>query len=176
MAASIGLRQDYDARALRRLARTSQDSGQSRRLLALAEIYAGVTRSAAAAVGGVRLQCIRDWVLRFNRSGPEGLIDRPKPGRRHKLTEDQRQALKATVEQGPIPAVDGVVRWRLIDLVQWLSDEFSVSLDETTVGRELKAMGYRKLTARPRHYAQNEYAVEAFKKTSPRKSQRSARD
>ena len=175
MAAAIGLRQDYDALALRRLARTSKDIGQSRRLLALAEIYAGGTRSAAAAVGGVRLQSVRDWVVRFNRHGPEGLIDRPKPGPRRKLTEKQRQALKEIVERGPIPAVDGIVRWRRIDLVQWLSDEFSVSLDETTVGRVLKAMGYRKLTARPRHYAQNEYAVEAFKKTLPRKSRRSGR-
>jgi transposase len=176
MVYGIELRGDFDAASLRRLARRSKDGGQSRRLLALAEIYAGGTRSAAAAIGGVRLQCIRDWVLRFNEHGPEGLVDRPKAGRRRKLTADQRQALKATVERGPIPAVDGVVRWRLIDLVQWLSDEFSVSLDETTVGRELKAMGFRKLTARPRHYAQNEYAVEAFKKTSPRKLKQSARD
>lgn len=176
MVCGIELRRDFDAAALRQLARKSKDSGQSRRLLALAEIYAGGTRSAAAAVGGVRLQCIRDWVLRFNDHGPDGLVDRPKSGRRHKLTEGQRQALKTIVEQGPMPAVDGIVRWRLIDLVQWLSDEFSVSLDETTVGRELKAMGYRKLTARPRHYAQNEFAVEAFKKTSPRKSKRSVRD
>jgi transposase len=63
----------------------------------------------------------------------------------------------------------------LIDLVQWLSDEFGVSLDETTVGRYLKAMGFRKLTARPRHYAQNEFAVEAFKKTSSPRWRRSAR-
>ena len=68
------------------------------------------------------------------------------------------------VERGPIPAIHGVVRWRLIDLVQWLHEEFAVSLDETTVGRELKKLGYVKLTARPRHHAQNEYALEAFKK------------
>lgn len=175
MVAALELRKDYSAARLRRLARASKDGAQARRLLALAGIYAGGTRSEAAAAGGVTVQSIRDWAVRFNRLGPDGLFDRPKLGRRHKLNEDQRQALKEIVERGPIPAIDGVVRWRLIDLVQWLSDEFSVSLDETTVGRELKAMGYRKLTARPRHHAQNEYAVEAFKKTSPRKSRRSAR-
>jgi transposase len=68
------------------------------------------------------------------------------------------------VERGPIPAIHGVVRWRLIDLVQWLHDEFAVSLDETNVSRELKKLGYVKLTARPRHHAQNEHAMEAFKK------------
>jgi transposase len=67
-----------------------------------------------------------------------------------------------------------VVRWRLIDLVQWISDTFGVSLDETTVGRMLKAMGFRKLSARPRHYAQNELAVDAFKKTSRWNWRRSA--
>jgi len=174
MAKGIRLRKDFDAAGLRRRARGSKDSGQARRLLALAEIYDGGSRSEAAAVGGVTLQSVRDWVLRFNRLGPKGLIDLKAPGPKPKLTEEQRQALKEIVERGPVPAVDEVVRWRLIDLVQWLSDEFGVSLDETTVGRMLKAMGYRKLTARPRHYAQNEFAVEAFKKTSPRKSQRSA--
>jgi transposase len=174
MAKGIGLRKDFDAAGLRRLARGSKDSGQARRLLALADIYDGGSRSEAAAVGGVTLQSIRDWVLRFNRRGPEGLIDLKAPGPKPKLSDEQRQALRQIVERGPFPAVDEVVRWRLIDLVQWLSDEFGVSLDETTVGRMLKAMGYRKLTARPRHYAQNEFAVEAFKKTSPRKSPRSA--
>ncbi len=46
-------------------------------------------------------------------------------------------------------------------------ETFAISLDETTVGRELKALGFAKISARPRHYAQNELAVEAFKKTSP---------
>lgn len=67
-------------------------------------------------------------------------------------------------ERGPIPAIHSVVRWRLIDLVQWLHDEFAVSLKETNVSRELKKLGYVKLTARPRHHAQNEHAMEAFKK------------
>ncbi|KAH2815431.1 hypothetical protein KXV85_004566, partial [Aspergillus fumigatus] len=80
------------------------------------------------------------------------------------LNDAQRRALVEIVERGPIPAIHGVVRWRLIDLVQWLHDEFAVSLDETTVGRELRKLGYVKLTARPRHHAQNELAMDAFKK------------
>ena len=114
MAKGIRLRKDFDAAGLRRLARGSKDSGQARRLLALAEIYDGSSRSEATAVGGVTLQSIRDWVLRFNRLGPKGLIDLKAPGPKPKLTEEQRQALKEIVERGPIPAVDEVVRWRLI--------------------------------------------------------------
>jgi len=173
MAVGIELRQDYDGDGLRQLARSTKDSHLARRLLALAFLYDGGTRSEAAHVCGVSRQRICAWETRFNREGPVGLANRPKSGRPSKLDDDQRQALKAIVERGPIPAVDGVVRWRRIDLVQWLSDEFSVSLDETTVGRELRAMGFRKLTARPRHYAQNEFAAEAFKKTLPRKLKQS---
>lgn len=167
MAAPIPLRLDYDGPGLRALARRSRDADQTRRLLALASIYDGGSRRSAARLGGVGLQIVRDWVLRFNASGPAGLIDRKAPGQTPKLNAAQRQALAEKVERGPLPAVDGVVRWRLKDLVQWIVEEFGISLDETTVGRELKAMGFRKLSARPRHYAQNGEAIDDFKKTSP---------
>jgi transposase len=136
--------------------------------------FVGADQTAAARIGGVGLQIVRDWVLRFNARGPDGLLDGKAPGQRPKLNEAQRRALVEIVESGPIPAIHGVVRWRLIDLVRWLHDEFAVSLDETTVGRELKKLGYVKLTARPRHHAQNELAMEAFKKgASPPNWQRS---
>ena len=174
MAAPILLREDHDGPTLRRLAKASNDANQTRRLLALAVIYDGGRRGDAAAVGGVGLQVIRDWVLRFNAEGPAGLIDGKAPGKRPKLTDSQRRALVQRVESGPIPAVDGVVRWRLKDLTRWLFEEFGVSLDETTVGRELKALGFRKLSARPRHHAQNELALEDFKKASRPSWRRSA--
>jgi transposase len=152
---------------LRRLAKASRDANQTRRLLSLALIYDGGRRGEAAALGGVGLQIIRDWVLRFNAEGPDGLIDRKASGGKPKLNDEQRRALCEIVECGPIPAIHGVVRWRLKDLVQWLWEEFRVSLDESTVSRELKALGFVKITARPRHRAQNELAVEAFKKACP---------
>ena len=79
-----------------------------------------------------------------------------------------RAALAAVIESGPTPAIHGVVGWRLVDLCQWLWDEFQVTLARQTLGRELRAMGYRKLSARPRHHAQADGAVEDFKKTSRR--------
>ncbi len=174
MAAPTTIREDYDGRALRRLARVSRDAHQTRRLLALAVIYDGGRRSEAATVGGVGLQVIRDWVLRLNADGPEGLIDRKPPGKTAKLNVRQRRALAEMVESGPIPAIHGVVRWRLKDLTQWLFEEFGIELDETTVGRALRAMGFRKLSARPRHYAQNELAIDHFKKPSHPSWRRSA--
>ena len=92
------------------------------------------------------------------------------PGAPSKLNADHRRALAEVVEAGPVPAVDGVVRWRRKDLARWLLETFAISLDEATVGRELKALGFAKISARPRHYAQNELAVEAFKKKLPRRT------
>jgi len=175
MGAAIGLREDFGSGDLRALARTVKDANQARRLLALAVIYDGGRRTEASRTGGVGLQSIRDWVLRFNASGPEGLIDAKAPGKSPKLSGDQRAALAAAVERGPIPAIHGVVRWRLIDLMQWVWEEYGISLSEATMSRELNALGYRKLSARPRHHAQNEFAIEDFKKTSPPSWRRSAR-
>ena len=166
MAAPITLRTDYDGAALRRLAKFSKNANQTRRLLALAVIYDGGRRSEAATVGGVGVQIIRDWVVRFNAEGPDGLIDRKAPGPAPKLNCEQRLAFAEIVEHGPIPAVHGVVRWRLKDLARWIFEEFAIVLDESTVSRELKALGFRKLTARPRHHAQIEGAIDDFKKAS----------
>ena len=118
MAAPVPLRPDFDAALLRTLARRSRDPDQIRRLLALAGIYDGVSRSQAARIGGVGLQSVRDWVVSFNARGPAGLINGKAPGRRFILDREQRQALREIVEQGPIAAIHGVVRWRLVDLVQ----------------------------------------------------------
>src|SRR3954466_16091015 len=106
-------------------------------------------------------------VVRFNAHGPDGLIDGKAPGNSRKLNDSQRQALVNIVESGPMPAIHGVVRWRLKDLTLWIWEEFQISLSETTLSRELRSLGYRKLSARPRHYAQNPEALEAFKKNLP---------
>lgn len=175
LAAAIPLRCDSDGPALRRLAKASDDADQTRRLLALSVIYDGGRRCAAGAVGGVGLQIIRDWVVRFNAEGPSGLIDRKAPGARPKLTADQRRALVALVDGGPIPAVHGVVRWRLRELAHWIFEEFGGVVSETTVRRTLKAAGVRRLSARPRHHAQNAFAREHFKKPSRPSWRRSGR-
>jgi len=118
--------------------------------LALASIYEGARRTEAAAIGGVTLQIVRDWVLKFNAHDPAGLIDRKAPGPEPKLKSEHRVALAGLIEAGPTPAIHGVVRWRLIDLCQWLWEECRVSIAKPTLSRELHAMGYRKLSARPR--------------------------
>jgi len=168
MSVPIPLRGDFDGSQLRSLAKKAKGGPQTRRLLALAAIYDGTTRTEAAKLGGDGLQIIRDWVLRFNARGPDGLRDGKSSGQPSKLSDAQRQAIARMIESGPIPAIHGVVRWRLIDLAQWIFEEFRITIAKQTLSRELRAMGYRKLSARPRHHAQAEGVIEDFKKTSPR--------
>lgn len=169
----IALRADFDSATVRGAAKRSKDGPQARRLLALAAIYEGAMRAEAAKIGGVTVQIVRDWVLKFNAHGPDGLIDRKPPGQAPRLNDAHRAALAAIIESGPIPAAHGVVRWRIVDLCQWVWEEFRVVVAKQTLSRELRAMGYRKLSARPRHRAQVEGAIEDFKKVSPRAWRRS---
>ena len=121
---AIPLRADFDADAVRCWAKKSKDGPQARRLLALAAIYEGASRTEAAKIGGVTLQIVRDWVVKFNAHGPVGLIDRKASGQPPRLNDAHRAALRTTIESGPIPAVHGVVRWRIVDLCQWIFEEF----------------------------------------------------
>ena len=162
----IPLSADYDAARLRQAARESRDAGQTRRLLALAAIYDGASRTEAAAIGGVTLQIVRDWVLKLNNGGP-GASSTTGPRSAVDLDRHAPGALAKAIEDGPMPAIHGVVRWRVIDLVQWLSDEFQVAVSKQTLSRELRAMGYRRLSARPRHHAQGVGAIEVFKTYGP---------
>lgn len=124
--------------------------------------------------GGVGLQVIQDWVLRFNAGGADALKTRKAPGKTPILTDGLREKPVAAVEAGPKPYIDGVVRWRLADPADWLEEECGVSVSPDTVGRELKALGYVRISARPQHFAQNELAREEFKRTSPGRWRRSA--
>jgi transposase len=109
----------------------------------------------------------------FNARGPDALLNGKSPGKPSKLNDLQRQAIAGMIESGPMPAVHGVVRWRLIDLAQWIFEEFRITIAKQTLSRELRAMGYRKLSARPRHHAQAQGAIEdspcAWKKSRARR-------
>ena len=172
MPAKIPLRTDYDATDMRTLARKATDPNQVRRLLAIAAVYDGMNRRDAAAVGGMDRQSLRDWVHRFNETGPEGLHDRKAPGAVPKLTAAERAALSEIVETGPDPDSDGVVRWRRIDLKEVIRDRFGVDYHERSVSRLLHDLGFSHMSARPRHPGQDAEMLATFKKTSPGRSRR----
>lgn len=167
MPSTVQLRADYDAVQLRDLARRSRDPRQLRRLLALAAVYAGMSRAEAAAIGGMDRQTLRDWAHRFNESGPEGLTDRARTGRPRQLSDAQMEELAEIVETGPDPAVDGVVRWRRIDLKRVIEERFGVVYSERAISDLLARLSFSYISGRPQHPRQNEPVLEAFKKTSP---------
>jgi len=162
----IELRDDYSADDLRALARKSRNARQARRLLALAGVADGLSRTDAAAIGLMDRQTLRDWVHRFNEQGPDGLIDRKSTGPKPKLTAEQRATLKVIVTAGPDPEIDGVVRWRCADLVRLIKGRFGVDYHESSIGKLLRSLGFSHVSARPRHPKQDPEMIEAFKKTS----------
>ena len=102
----------------------AKDAAQARRLLAVAAVLDGASREEAAKIGGMDRQTLRDWVIRFNEQGPDGLINIASPGAPAKLDKKHKAFLARLVEEGPIPAVHGVVRWRACDLIMRLHEEF----------------------------------------------------
>ncbi|BCH19184.1 helix-turn-helix domain-containing protein [Mesorhizobium sp. L-2-11] len=128
MGLAVKMRMDYSAVALRRLAKAAKaakDVNQSRRLLSLARIMDGMSREDAARIGGMDRQTLRDWVQRFNEDGPDGLKDAWYGGPMPQKAEPAQ-----IVETGPDLAVDGVVRWRRIDLQRAIADRFGVAYHE----------------------------------------------
>src|SRR5215470_1898913 len=148
MGHAIAVRTDYTAGEIRRFAQRAKDAAQARRLLAIAAVLDGASREEAAKIGGMDRQTLRDWVIRFNEQGPDGLINKSSPGAPGKLTEEHKAFLARLVEDGPIPAVHGVVRWRACDLIMRLYEEFGVSVSDDTVYRTLKDLGFSHVSAR----------------------------
>lgn len=157
-------RDESSAAELRALAASTRDGRVVRRLLALALVLEGESREEAAQLNGMDRQTLRDWVLRFNERGPDGLINVKAPGRPPKLSKEQVEELGRLVEAGPDPEKDGVARWRCVDLKRVLGARFGVDLSEVSLGRVLKKLGFSHISARPRHPKQDPEAITTFKK------------
>ena len=175
MGRAIAVRADYTSGEVRGLAKRAKDAGQARRLLAIAAVLDGASREEAAKIGGMDRQTLRDWVIRFNEQGSEGLINKASPGAPGKLTDEHKAFLARLIDEGPIPAIHGVVRWRACDLIMQLHEEFGLSVSDDTIYRALKELGFSHVSARPKAYKQDPDAMEAFKKTLPYAWRRSAR-
>src|SRR3954451_19273940 len=160
-------RRELDAGGLRREAARCRDARAARRMLALALVLEGASREEAARAAGMDRQTLPDWVHRYNAEGLPGLRDRPRSGRRPRLTPAQEAELATAVEQGPDPDRDGVVRWRRIDLEALIETRFAVRLHERSVGKVPRRLGFARLSVRPRPPKADEAAREAFKKASP---------
>jgi transposase len=159
-------RMDLDAASLRQAAARSQDANAARRMLALALVLDGRSRAEAAGLCGMDRQTLRDWVHRYNESGLAGLSDRMPPGATRRLSIEQEAEIARLVQEGPSISEHGVVRWRRIDLSRVIQTHFGIHLAERSVGDVLRRLGFRRLSARPRHPGHDAAAQEAHKKTS----------
>ena len=157
---------EHSASDLRRLASWEKDAQVVRRLLALALIMEGYSRTEAAQMSGMDRQTLRDWVHRYNAEGLPGLISRFSPGPAPLLNEAQMAELLALVVNGPDPEVDKVARWRCADLREQVARRFSVDATERTIGRWLRQLKLTRLQPRPFHPKKDLAAQEAFKKIS----------
>ena len=123
-------RRELDAGGLRREAARCRDARAARRMLAPALVPEGGSREAAARAVGMDRQTLPDWVHRYNEEGLAGLRDRPRSGRKPRLTPEQEAELAAAVERGPDPDRDGVARWRRVDPKALIGARFAVRLNE----------------------------------------------
>ena len=170
----VAIKLSHTPAALRQFAARTKEANQSRRLLSIAAVLDGMSRADAARIGGMDRQTLRDWAHRFNEHGPAGLKDNRRRGNPRRLSQAQQAELAAIVETGPDRAVDGVVRWRRVDLQHVIEERFGVEYHERTVGKLLKHLGFAHVSARPRHPKQDGQTIAAFKKTGLARSPRTS--
>src|SRR5262249_32918744 len=165
MGQAIPVRTDYTAGEVRRFAQRAKDAAQARRLLAIAAVVDGATREEAATIGGMDRETLRDWVIRFNEQGADGLVNIPSPGVPPKLKARHKAFLARIVEEGPIPAIHGAVRWRACDLIMRLYEEFGLSVSDGTICPALNKVGVSHISAPPQAHQQNADALYPLTKT-----------
>ena len=159
-------RDESCAAELRALASSTRDGRVVRRLLAIALVLEGESREEAAQLNGMDRQTLRDWVHRYNAEGVAGLYPRAIPGRPGALTEAQMAEVRTMVLEGPNPDIDGVVRWRCVDLRDAIAARWSVRLHVRSVGRLLHRLDMTRLQPRPFHPKKDEATQADFKKNS----------
>ncbi len=162
---AIPLRQDISSEDLRRAARYERDGRVCARMFAIANALDGMSREASARQAGMDRQTLRDWVIRFNADGVDGLRDRPRSGRRPHLDEGQQAALKAAVLAGPDRERDGIAAWRIEDICDLAERRYGARYSVSGMHRLLKSLDLSWMTARPQHPEADPIAQEAFKKS-----------
>lgn len=168
MVAAVAItRMDFTAAELREAAKRADDADAARRMLALALVLEGKSRSEAARSCGMDRQILCDWVHRYNAEGLPGLHNRTAPGAKPRLSPEQEREVADLVRSGPNLAEHGVVRWRRIDLSRVIEQRYGVKLAERSVGSLLRRLGFRRISVRPRCPGQDAAAQDAHKKTLP---------
>lgn len=159
----VEVRRDITPAVLRKKALKEKNGRVAARLLGLSNILDGKSRDEAAKSAGMTRQTLRDWVVRYNAYGIDGLYDRPKGHTKRALTPEQEQALEALVLQGPS---GGRIRWRCVDLQVEIEKRFGVLYHKRTVAKVLRRLGLVRLSVRPIHPKTQPDVQDDFKKSS----------
>ena len=162
MGAALAIRDDLTPEALRRRARCEPRRRAVLRMLAIANALDGLSRADAARLAGMERPALRDAVGRYNAEGLSGLYDRPKPGRRERLSEAEQAALAAHIFRGPDPERDGVSAWTRADLCLWLEDRFGKTFHPSSLSRVLRRLELSWQKTRPVHPQADPKAQERF--------------
>jgi transposase len=162
---ALEIRRDRTPVMLRKLAKAEEDGRVARRLLAIASALDGTDRKAAAQAAGMDRQTLRDWVIRYNEHGVDGLLDRWGSGRPPRLGADELEELYAIVLAGPDPEKDGICAFTREDLVRICEQRFGKTMHRATMGRLLRSIGLSRQKARPSHPKKDPASQEAFKKS-----------
>jgi transposase len=158
----IEVRKDMSADALRKASRREKDGRVAARILGIANILEGMSRTQAAQAVGMDRQTLCDWVHRYNKDGIKGLSNLPKGRPQRCLTEAQEKEIATLVSK---PPEGKLVRWRCVDIQKEIKTRYGVELHETSVGKLLRRLGFRRISVRPVHPKGDEQAQEGFKKT-----------
>lgn len=172
--AKLRIRKDRTPAVLRKLAKSEPDARVSRRLLAIANALAGMSRTEAAESAGMDRQTLRDWIIRYNEHGVDGLCDQKSSGRPPMLTLDEQAELLAIVMAGPDPEKDGFCAFTRDDLVAIVKKRFGKSMHPVSMGRQLRRLGLSRQKARPTHPMKDPAAAAVFKKSSTHSGENSA--
>jgi transposase len=162
---ALSIRRDRTPRVLRKLARAESDARIARRILAIANALDGMSRENAAQSAGMDRQTLRDWVIRYNEHGLDGLADLPREGRPPTLDANQKAELVRIVLAGPDPETSGLSAFTREDLVRICKERFDKSLHVTSMGRILRELGFSRQKGRPSHPQKDPAAQAAFKKS-----------
>jgi transposase len=160
----LTIRTDLPAAELRRLARREKDRAAAARMRAIAGALEGMTRAEAARLAGMERQALRDAVVRYNAEGLSGLYSRRSPGRRSRLNEEQRAALRRVVLDGPEVEATGLSAWTLPELCREVEERWGVSYHPSHMGKLMRRLGLSRQKARPSHPKADAAAREAFAK------------
>jgi putative transposase len=171
---ALGIRRDRSPAVLRKLARSEPDARVGRRILAIANALEGMSREAAAVSAGMDRQTLRDWVIRYNEYGLDGLSDRWGDGRPPKLDGEEKAELLRIVLAGPDPETSGLSAFTREDLVGICEERFGKRLHATSIGRLLRSLGLSRQKARPSHPQKDPAAQAAFKKSPETSGKNSA--